>query len=63
MADQSDGTQNLSDVLNANECHPARRYDYLLGGKDNFAADRESGDRLVVSALTKFPTCSGLTLT
>jgi hypothetical protein len=22
--------------------HPARRYDYLLGGKDNFAADRES---------------------
>ena len=24
--------------------HPARRYDYWLGGKDNFAADRESGD-------------------
>jgi hypothetical protein len=24
----------------------ARRYDYLLGGKDNFAADRESGDEL-----------------
>jgi SAM-dependent methyltransferase len=25
----------------------ARVYDYLLGGKDNFAADREAGDRLV----------------
>ena len=26
--------------------HPARRYDYWLGGKDNFAADRASGDEL-----------------
>jgi S-adenosyl methyltransferase len=26
--------------------HPARRYNYWLGGKDNFAADRESGDQL-----------------
>jgi hypothetical protein len=25
----------------------ARVYDYMLGGKDNFAADREAGDRLV----------------
>src|SRR3954454_19026057 len=25
---------------------PPRRYDYWLGGKDNFAADRESGDRI-----------------
>jgi hypothetical protein len=25
----------------------ARVYDYLLGGRDNFAADREMGDRLV----------------
>src|SRR5687768_10971396 len=24
--------------------HPARRYNYWLGGKDNFAADRKSGD-------------------
>ncbi|WP_228001007.1 SAM-dependent methyltransferase [Nocardia australiensis] len=24
--------------------HPARRYDYWLGGKDNFPADRESAD-------------------
>jgi hypothetical protein len=25
--------------------HPARVYDYWLGGKDNFAADREHGER------------------
>ena len=27
--------------------HPARVYDYLLGGKDNFAADRAAGDTIV----------------
>jgi hypothetical protein len=27
--------------------HPARRYDYLLGGKDNFAADRAAADEIV----------------
>lgn len=26
--------------------HPARRYNYFLGGKDNFAADRASGDAM-----------------
>jgi hypothetical protein len=25
--------------------HPARVYDYILGGKDNFAADRETAER------------------
>ncbi|GAA2853077.1 hypothetical protein Acy02nite_50970 [Actinoplanes cyaneus] len=30
--------------LDITRAHPARRYDYWLGGKDNFAADRESGD-------------------
>jgi hypothetical protein len=32
--------------------HPARRYNYWLGGKDNFAADRESGDAIAAT----FPT-------
>ncbi len=32
--------------------HSARRYDYWLGGKDNFAADRASGDRIAAA----FPT-------
>src|ERR1700760_693347 len=27
--------------------HPARRYNYWLGGKDNFAADRASGDEFL----------------
>jgi S-adenosyl methyltransferase len=27
--------------------HSARVYDYWLGGKDNFAADREVGDRTI----------------
>jgi hypothetical protein len=26
--------------------HPARRYNYWLGGKDNFQADRDSGDAI-----------------
>ena len=32
--------------------HSARRYNYWLGGKDNFAADRESGDAIAAT----FPT-------
>ncbi len=33
-------------VIDTSTAHPARRYNYLLGGKDNFRADRESGDEL-----------------
>jgi hypothetical protein len=29
--------------------HPARVYDYWLGGKDNFTADREAGDRVLAA--------------
>jgi S-adenosyl methyltransferase len=29
--------------------HNARVYNYLLGGKDNFAADREAGDRFIAT--------------
>jgi hypothetical protein len=32
--------------IDTTTAHPARRYNYLLGGKDNFQADRESGDEL-----------------
>src|ERR1700733_7810389 len=31
-------------VINTSVAHPARIYDYWLGGKDNFAADREAGE-------------------
>jgi S-adenosyl methyltransferase len=38
--------------IDTSVAHPARRYDYWLGGKDNFAADRESGDAVAAA----FPT-------
>ncbi|MGX1773397.1 SAM-dependent methyltransferase [Nocardia brasiliensis] len=38
--------------IDVSKPHPARRYDYWLGGKDNFPADRESAD-MVAQA---FPT-------
>jgi hypothetical protein len=41
----SDAEARLS-ALDTSKSHPARRYNYLLGGKDNFAADRASGDEL-----------------
>jgi hypothetical protein len=39
----------MSNGLDTGVAHPARRYNYWLGGKDNFAADRESGDLLAKS--------------
>jgi hypothetical protein len=33
-------------IIDTSTAHPARRYNYLLGGKDNFQADRASGDEL-----------------
>jgi hypothetical protein len=35
--------------FNAARPHIARVYDYLLGGKDNFAADRQVGDQIIAS--------------
>jgi S-adenosyl methyltransferase len=32
--------------IDTSVAHPARRYNYWLGGNDNYAADRESGDQL-----------------
>jgi S-adenosyl methyltransferase len=32
--------------LKTDQPHPARMYQYWLGGKDNYAADRELGDRM-----------------
>jgi hypothetical protein len=45
------GPDSTSPRLDTTVAHPARRYDYWLGGKDNFAADRESGDAIA----TAFP--------
>ena len=41
MTDGSPGTD-----IDPNTAHPARRYNYWLGGKDNFAADRASADAI-----------------
>src|SRR3954462_8393747 len=46
------GTASARARIDTTVAHPARRYDYLLGGKDNFAADRESGDRLIAAIPT-----------
>jgi hypothetical protein len=35
-----------SDRVDTSVAHPARRYNYWLGGKDHFAADRASGDAI-----------------
>jgi len=37
---------NGSSTVDTSTAHPARRYNYWLGGKDNFAADRESADAI-----------------
>ncbi|MFJ6198871.1 SAM-dependent methyltransferase [Micromonospora sp. NPDC092111] len=46
------GTIHPSDRIDTSVAHPARRYNYWLGGKDNFQADRESGDAMAMA----FPT-------
>jgi hypothetical protein len=37
-------SEDVASKVDTSVAHPARRYDYWLGGKDNFAADRASGD-------------------
>jgi hypothetical protein len=49
---KADGTEWTSPPIDTTVAHSARRYDYWLGGKDNFAADRESGDAIAAA----FPT-------
>jgi hypothetical protein len=42
-------TENPAPQLDVSRPHAARIYDYHLGGKDNFAADREMGDKVLAS--------------
>jgi hypothetical protein len=46
MADQADGIARAH-KFDASKPNVARVYDYLLGGKDNFAADRQAAQRLI----------------
>jgi hypothetical protein len=43
------------EALNTNVAHPARVYDYWLGGKDNFAADREAAEQVIAANPTVLP--------
>ena len=45
----ADDPDLLAAGINTSVAHPARVYDYLLGGKDNFAADRVLGDALAAA--------------
>jgi hypothetical protein len=51
VADQrADEAAQAEDVLariDTGVAHPARVYDYWLGGKDNFAADREAAEQVI----------------
>src|SRR3954453_21057921 len=38
------GREGKLDAIDTTVAQPARRYNYWLGGKDNFAVDREAGD-------------------
>jgi hypothetical protein len=44
--DVSDWSQDLP-PFDVSVAHPARVYDYLLGGKDNFAADRVAAEAII----------------
>ena len=48
-AEGGPGTEGLAG-LDTSVAHPARVYDYWLGGKDNFAADREAAERVLAAA-------------
>ncbi|HEY0937962.1 MAG TPA: SAM-dependent methyltransferase, partial [Trebonia sp.] len=37
----------LSSEIDTSRAHPARMYDYFLGGKNHFAADRETADAVL----------------
>jgi SAM-dependent methyltransferase len=49
MTESLDGTveSRMYDHLNLDRPHPARVYDFFLGGKDNFAIDRQAGEHLL----------------
>jgi hypothetical protein len=42
----SQDTDRPAPIIDTSVAHPARRYNYFLGGKDNFQADRDSGDAI-----------------
>lgn len=47
------------DQIDTNKPHPARMYDYYLGGMDNYAVDREAAERVLSIAPFIRPTAQG----
>jgi hypothetical protein len=45
----TDTTGGQRPDIDTSVMHPARRYNYWLGGKDNFGADRISGDKVAAA--------------
>jgi hypothetical protein len=48
-AGASEGRGQEAVVLDTSVAHPARVYDYWLGGKDNFVADREAAEQVIAA--------------
>jgi len=48
-AGDPDPEEDLQVTLDTSVAHPARVYDYWLGGKDNFAADREAAEQVIAA--------------
>jgi SAM-dependent methyltransferase len=51
----TDAVDRASPGIDTSRPHPARVYDYLLGGKDNFAVDRRAADAMTMQ-LPSLPT-------
>jgi len=47
-----DGYQGLPPGFDTSVAHPARVYDYWLGGKDNFEADRKAAEAVIAARPT-----------
>jgi O-methyltransferase involved in polyketide biosynthesis len=52
---RSEGEAHPPVDLDTSVAHPARVYDYWLGGKDNFAADREAAEHAIAANPTIVP--------
>jgi hypothetical protein len=48
-AGDPDPEEDPQATLDTSVAHPARVYDYWLGGKDNFAADREAAEQVIAA--------------
>jgi hypothetical protein len=42
-------TESAPEGIDTSRPHPARMYDYFIGGKDNFAADRETAEKMLAA--------------